>query len=192
MSNEVRSIASLLGLFYFMNFLEKDLEQIIYEADKELLANKGLKISGKLFKQLRIGNYGIADLVSFTRPGLDLNSPYEDFKFRKGKIQVIELKKDNISISAFMQALRYVKGIKTYLEKKSIEDKYNVEILLIGKNLDLESSFIYLTDFLISESDYILDDSKFEVDLNYYTYKYGLNGIEFNQQYGYNLVNKGF
>lgn len=192
MSNEVRSIASLLGLFYFMNFLEKDLEQIIFEANKDLLAEKGLEISGKLFRQLRIGNYGIADLVSFTRPCIDLDSPYKDFKFRKGKIQVIELKKDNISISAFMQALRYVKGIKTYLDRKSIAHKYNVEILLIGKTLDLESSFVYLTEFLSIENEFIFNSNKLEVDLSYYTYTYGINGIEFNFKYGYDLVNKGF
>ncbi len=44
-------------LFINMKFLEKDLEQIIYSADKELLAQRGLEINGTLIRQLRIGNY---------------------------------------------------------------------------------------------------------------------------------------
>ena len=45
-----------------MTFLEKDLEQIIFETPKEKLQEKGLVIKGKLLRQIKIGNYGIADL----------------------------------------------------------------------------------------------------------------------------------
>ena len=34
MSNEVRPITSALGLFHFMEFLEKDLEEIIYTSER--------------------------------------------------------------------------------------------------------------------------------------------------------------
>ena len=51
-----------------MKFLEKDLEDIIFEAPREELAKRGLHIEGKMYRQLRIGNYGIADLVTIQRP----------------------------------------------------------------------------------------------------------------------------
>ena len=53
-----------------MNFLEKDLEEIIYNTDKEMLTERGLPYHPfETFKrQLKIGNYGIADLVSFKKP----------------------------------------------------------------------------------------------------------------------------
>ena len=50
-----------------MKFLEKNLEDIIWEASNEKLQERGLNISGKKLRQLRIGNYGIADLVTFDR-----------------------------------------------------------------------------------------------------------------------------
>ena len=50
-----------------MKFLEKDLEEIIWDAYKNdklsLINNRGLFINGLIKRQLRIGNYGIADLV---------------------------------------------------------------------------------------------------------------------------------
>ena len=55
-----------------MKFLEKDLEQIIFESGRDSLRERGLSISGKLLRQLRIGNYGIADLVEFVRPQYEL------------------------------------------------------------------------------------------------------------------------
>ena len=98
-----------------MNFLEKDLEQIIYEADKELLAEKGLRVNGKLLRQVRIGNYGIADLVSIRRPYQDTFFGYQE----KGLITIYELKKENISVSAFLQAIGYARGIMRWMEQHS-------------------------------------------------------------------------
>ena len=51
-----------------MRFLEKDLEQIIHESGMDQLNERGLPIDGKMFRQMRIGNYGIADLITVTRP----------------------------------------------------------------------------------------------------------------------------
>ncbi len=171
-----------------MKFLEKDLEQIIYDANKELLAEKGLYIRGKLLRQLRVGNYGIADLVEFKRP---YYHPYYK-RTIKGEVIVYELKQDKIGISAFLQALGYLKGIKSFFENKGIEDNYHYSITLIGKEIDTASTFIYLTDFLqldISESD-IDSESKFTL-LNY-LYSYDIDGIKFNQIEGYDLLSKGF
>lgn len=45
-------------------FFEKTLEDIIFNTDNELLCEHGLLISGKKLRQVKIGNYGIADLIT--------------------------------------------------------------------------------------------------------------------------------
>lgn len=170
-----------------MNFLEKDLEQIVYDADKELLAEKGLTIDGKLIRQLRIGRYGIADLVEYKRP---YYCEYLE-RVQKGEITVYELKQNKIGISSFLQALGYLKGIKEYLKSKNMEDNYNYSIVLIGKELDRNSTYHYLTDFLSFYNDTDINDNS-SLKLHNYTYEYGLNGIEFKRQYGWRLINSGF
>lgn len=171
-----------------MKFLEKDLEQIIYDADKELLAEKGLIIEGKIKRQLRIGNYGIADLVEFKRPY------YCNYfkRMLKGEIIVYELKQEKIGISAFLQALGYLKGIKTYLQRKGSAKYYNYSITLIGKSIDINSTYTYLTDFIgeIDEFKEIYEGPMFSV--HNYTYSYDLDGISFTREQNYNLTNPGF
>ena len=171
-----------------MNFLEKDLEQIVYDADKELLAKKGLTINGKLIRQLRIGRYGIADLVEYKRPYYC--KCLEGFV--KGEIVVYELKQNKIGISSFLQALGYLKGIKVYLKSKNIEENYNYSIVLIGKELAKDSTYNYLTDFLSNSHNDIGIDAESSLSLYNYTYDYGLDGIKFKRQYNFQLVNNGF
>jgi hypothetical protein len=79
-----------------MKFLEKDLEDIIWEASNERLQENGLDISGKKYRQLRIGNYGIADIVSVTKPY------YHEYfkKHQKGIITIYELKKELIKYAS--------------------------------------------------------------------------------------------
>jgi hypothetical protein len=178
-----------------MNFLEKDLEQIIYEADKELLAEKGLRVNGKLLRQVRIGNYGIADLVSIERI---YYHTYFDRHF-KGTITIYELKKDNISVSAFIQAIGYAKGILRWMEQhpKNLEivspENYNINIVLIGKSIDKKSEFLYLADLLNTDNlgDNSLLDS-FNLSLEMFTYDYDFNGINFTKIENYKLMNEGF
>ena len=50
-----------------MKFLEKDLEEIIFETSNKELNERGLFVYGKKYRQLRIGNYGVADLVVVDR-----------------------------------------------------------------------------------------------------------------------------
>jgi hypothetical protein len=171
-----------------MEFLEKDLEEIIYLSDKEKLSDRGLYLHGILKRQFRIGNYGIADLIEITLPRYD-----KYFKQNiKGVINILELKKDKIGVSTFFQAINYLQGIKTYLEKRNKEDLFNYKITLIGKEVDLNSSFCYLGD-LFSNS--IYDDSLYEetkIQVELYKYYYGLDGIEFKEVSNYNLIEKGF
>lgn len=171
-----------------MEFLEKDLEEIIYLSDKSKLSDRGLYLHGVLKRQLKIGNYGIADLVEIKRP---YYHPYFK-KNMKGVINVLELKKDKIGVSTFFQALNYVKGIKTYLEKRNMEHLFNFQITLIGKNFDTSSSFCYLGNLFDNDiSDKELD-TETNIKIQLFTYTYELDGLEFDEIYNYNLTNEGF
>jgi hypothetical protein len=173
-----------------MNFLEKDLEEIIFTSDKEKLDKRGLFVNQRaIFKrQLKIGNYGISDLITYQRPFL---CSIERVVY-KGQINVYELKKEKISVSSFLQALNYLKGIRSYLNKKGIEDNYDYKIILIGKEFDIYSSFAYMPDIISSQN---YDDSLGSLPIfstEFYTYEYGLEGIFFKQISGYKLINEGF
>lgn len=149
-----------------MEFLEKDLEQIIFETDNELLRNVGFDIHGYKIRQLRIGNYGIADLVTWYRYGEVIS------------ITIYELKKGHINIDALYQALRYRKGIERYFKHRGSKFMVDISIILVGSKVDTSSSFIYLADYVFQ--------------LSMYTYQYKLNGLSFKSNYGYSLLEEGF
>lgn len=156
-----------------MNFLEKDLEEIIFEqlqTQKGIddLVSKGLYFisSTKSYRQLRIGNYGIADIVNVTRVGSRL------------VIDIVELKKDKISMSSFLQAVRYTKGIMRFFESREKHISIDISITLIGREIDNRSDFIYIPDIFI--------------DVSLVTYSYGVDGIRFEHHNGYKLTDEGF
>ncbi len=149
-----------------MDFLEKDLEQIVWENDDEILQRKGLPIFGKRYRQLRIGNYGIADLVTF----------YREHYVKQINFTVYELKKDVINMSTLIQAYTYVKGIETYLSKRGWACAYDV--VLIGKSIDRSSGFCYLPDLI--------------ENLTCFSYHMDINGLHFKSEDNYNLTNTGF
>lgn len=171
-----------------MNFLEKDLEEIIYLSDRDKLSDRGLHDYGKFYRQLRIGNYGIADIISVQKP---FYHPYFKQKY-KGCITVYELKKDKISVSSFFQAIGYLKGIKTYLEKRNKEQLFNYKIVLIGKEIDLSSTVVYLPSLFNMDLGEINVDSESRTSIDIYKYNYGIEGLEFHDCYDFNLADKGF
>lgn len=165
-----------------MKFLEKNLEQIIFESNKKDLETRGIYIEGKLLRQVKIGNYGIADLVEYSRPYYDEGIE----RFYKGRIAVYELKQDKVNTSTFLQALGYLKGIRKFLETRGINDNYDYEIVLIGYELDLNDNFCYLTDFIgYQNTSEINDEPKF--GFRVYTYDYKIDGIQFKNKSGYSL-----
>jgi hypothetical protein len=174
-----------------MKFLEKDLEQIICKTDASKLQEKGLPLYGKLLKQVRIGNYGIADLVTIEKPY------YNSFLkcHSKGMITVYELKKDKISVSAFFQAVRYVKGIQRFLELRNTKFSkgyFNFRIRLVGSEIDLDSSLVFLSDMF---ADYMVDyciDSEDRTFIDFYTYDINIDGLNFKEHSGYELTNEKF
>lgn len=178
-----------------MKFLEKDLEEIIYETYKEnrrKLCEKNLFIDGEMKRQLRIGNYGIADLVTIERDYncetdydyvLDEEKETEDIILSENLepklvVTIYELKKEKIGVSAFLQAINYAKGIKDYFDKRCFKFEVEIHIALIGKELDTSGSFCFLPSVMSN--------------LRFYTYEYGIDGIIFKREHGYQLTNKGF
>lgn len=170
-----------------MKFLEKDLEDIIWESDNKKLIKKGLFIEGVKKRQLRIGNYGIADLVTIKKEyRLD---EYDCKLYPVLNITVWELKKEKIGISAFLQAVRYCKGIQTYLLSHRENIQFKLNIGLVAKDVDFNSDFIFLTDLIdVSNPDLLFKVNR----LNAYSFKFDIDGIKFENHKGYNLTNKGF
>lgn len=155
-----------------MKFLEKDLEEIIFNADRNELVRRGLIISGKIFRQLRIGNYGIADLVTVKRvTPWDTDEPILI-------IRVYELKKEKISMSAFLQVIGYVKGIESYIKQRGFSFDVRYEIIVIGKQVDNNSSVCYLPDIFPT--------------VRFYKYKYDVDGLRFYKINNYRLTKEGF
>jgi hypothetical protein len=172
-----------------MKFLECDLEKIIMKASNEDLQERGLFIDGQKRNQVRIGNYGIADIITYSvEPILDVNR----IEGRSTLIgydklfTVYELKQDKISLSTFAQALNYMRGLHTFLINKGrdIEDYY-FKIVMVGRTMDKSSSFCFIPD-LFSKS--ILGAVSVEI----YLYDYDIDGISFKGVCNYDLIEKGF
>lgn len=167
-----------------MNFLESDLEKIMMNSQKELLFEKGLWcFDHYLIKnQVQLGNYGRADILAYNRPLMDYDYNGKIVQMEKAKFYVYELKKDEITVSSFFQAVRYAKGLMRYLLYiKGINSySYDVKIILIGKKVP-SSDVIYLPD--------LTEHSNFSVEI--YKYDFDINGLNFERLNNYNLVKEG-
>lgn len=173
-----------------MKFLEKDLEEIIYNTAKDKLSEKGLTIMGKLKRQVKIGNYGIADLIEIERPFYHTHFK----KHVKGKITVYELKKDEMSVSAFFQAVRYVKGIQRWIYKKTNFDysDFDYEIVIIGRN-DKNSDVVYLSDIFSNYGDESFVGSDLgKCSVRLVEYSFDVDGLQFEELNGFKLIEEGF
>lgn len=84
-----------------MKFIEKNLEDIIFQSNRLELSKRGLNLRGKIFRQVRIGNYGTADLVTIKKPNFysksEWNNPYHDERFL---VTIYELKQEKIGIKS--------------------------------------------------------------------------------------------
>lgn len=158
-----------------MTFLEKDLEQIIFETPNSKLKEKGLLIQGEKKRQLRIGGYGISDIVTFSRhrKPMTIFDDVQPYLF----VNVFELKQNKIDANAMMQAFRYCKGIERYIHSRNKHFDISYGVTLIGKEISL-GDFCYLPCFM--------------GNLHVYTYKYTIDGMTFKKEVGYKLTNEGF
>ena len=179
-----------------MKFLEKDLELIIWEANDEQLENAGLEFRGKRFRQLKIGNYGVADLVTAHREWIYANYLINGIPGISDNYLVItiyELKKDKVGIGAFLQAIGYAKGISSYFRKRDFEN-FVIRIVLIGSDIDMSGNFCYLPNLLgIPQIYYEQSPQKEHIDgIDFYSYKITLDGLKFKNESGCCLKNEGF
>lgn len=155
-----------------MDFLEKNLEEIIFfasqsEDGRKKLSERGLDINGRMFRQVDLGSYGRIDLLSVEL----CRSKYTGFWILY--LEVYELKRNIINTSALMQGCRYLTGINELMRYlrgkfKDFDDKIFLEtsLILIGESFDSQSDF----SFLYNE----LHDN-----IQVYTFKYDLDGITF-------------
>lgn len=162
-----------------MEFLEKDLEDIVFNSSCDSLEERGLYVPDKKrFRQLKIGNYGIADLVTFERPYFETDLPIENHHSRP-IITVYEFKKDEINYSTFDQSLRYACGIKRYWEYR-FENKNHV---FVDSNMcyfiDPEIR-IKLIGRKVTQTGFITFIENIFPNVEIYTYDYGFDGIHFN------------
>lgn len=159
------------------SFLEKNLEDIIFESDRNELSDRGLYISGKLFRQFNLGKYGIADLVMYTKNEYDDEdkSPYN----AEYLVTVFELKKGKIDFNALIQAFRYVVGLIFYNKEHYKDNTFQYKISLVGSKIDISEEFLYLPELITS--DYA--DPKIEIDkiieIEFIKYSYDLGGVNF-------------
>jgi hypothetical protein len=185
-----------------MQFLEKELETIIYDSFcdhdvYEKLQKKGLVIPlPYLFKrQLTIGNYGTSDLVTLERPTM-VPVSIERFVFEPTVIRVWELKQNTINMESLLQVTRYMTGIKSWLTRAKIQGrkKYyypsniRIEGVLIGRTIDTHSDYLYLFNHFRS------DDFEIFGDVRVFTYSYDYDGLSFNEENmsDYRLSKEGF
>lgn len=166
-----------------MTFLEKDLEEILFTSDRNFLKERGLHLPSILSRQVRIGNYGVADMVGYTRENGNFNSEKHRICYRP-MVSIFELKQNKISVSTFLQAIRYAKGVKRYLSQRNykLHNDLIIQVVLIGRQIDNFSSFVYLPDIINSDS----------FDLKFYTYDYHVDGIKFESHNYYSLTQEGF
>lgn len=158
-----------------MEFLEKDLEEIIYNASNDKLEEKGLYLNGKKIKQLPLKS-GRADILVCSK----YSSYHTGFKNSYIHFDILELKKGKIGISAFLQAIRYADNLKVYLDDNKPNLKYNISITLIGSKIDDSGSFCYLSNLM--EYDPLFEPQNNLIGLRFYTYKIGIDGIEFKYE----------
>jgi len=150
-----------------MRFMEKNLEDIIYEnlQTKEgvkKLNECGLRVKKPVIvkRQLPIFESGTADIVTLHRQG------------RKLLITVYELKKEKINAETYEQACRYIDGAFCELYYGRGFEDFDIEIytkiILIGKEMDVGNPRKHIMGRCL------------EVNADeIYKFNYDINGIRF-------------
>ena len=139
---------------------EKDMQEVFVEW---LIGNHS---PSKILQYFRIGDYGIADIIT-------INMEF--------KIDIWELKNRPFEIKDLLQILRYHKGLCSIYEK-SFDKIFSFQTIQIGLNF-------VCTDFEIS-NDYIYLPDVFEECVDFYKSEIKLSGVDFIPISGYYLKNQ--
>lgn len=139
-----------------MDFLEKDLEDIIWNAaqtnvGREELKRRGLEIHGKMYRQVNLGGYGRCDLLAISIDGKNVC------------VHIYELKKGELSTSTLAQVLKYKRAVLDVLLGKLHNHQISIKCTIVGR-----STNVYLERIL----------SAIEVDS--LIYSYDVNGLFFD------------
>lgn len=153
-------------------FLEKSLEDVIYDSandfyQRELLIQHGLPIRGKMYRQLDLGAYGRADLVTF-------HLSNKEFESRTLYVDVYELKRGVLTVEALLQANRYLTALETFFsETKDYCERFLFKgrVILIGSEIENRNDFSYLLCHLPSRN--------MDTEYRFYTYEFRLGGLYF-------------
>jgi hypothetical protein len=159
-----------------MDVLEKDIEDMIFNAAKSeigqrILVERGLIVTGKMYRQVNLKGYGIADLVTVTPfhlKGGKVSSGREKGQNTYVLISVYELKRGPVNYAALAQAARYKTAIEELITKTHPNINAAVNIMLIGSEVDDALDFKYVLNLL--------------PEVRVYTYRFGLTGLWFEAQ----------
>jgi len=152
-------------------FSEFDLEEAIWDDYKSnngsSLFKRGLAIQPVMKRQLKIGEYGTADLVGF-------DADCDSREWNTLVATVYELKKGTIDLDAIIQGFRYTKGM-SLLFRIPIE---MVRLVIIGSRISIKGNSVYLLDRLIN--------------MDVYTVTLDIDGIIFKKEdIDYRLMHGG-
>lgn len=134
------------------SFLEKDLEDIIFE-NKNIIHERGFTLNYENLERQYVTRNGIIDLYNF------------EIKENIAYLTIIELKKDNIDFKAYGQIMNYFFSEMITLKSKNLKD-IKINLVLVGKTYDEEVLLACSTSEII----------------DIYTYKYDYDGISFLKQ----------
>lgn len=148
-----------------MDFLEKDLETILYETPQELVRDRGLGIFNydQIFRQVQIGNYGIADIITVSTTS------------KWSNIMIYELKNKLVNTAAFWQLIRYMRGIEWFIEQGNLRERFSVYGVLVGRDMDMTGELCYIPEVTNN--------------IKIYTYDYKMTGMNFSRVNGFHLKN---
>lgn len=139
-----------------MQFLEKDLEEILSTASQSAIVNRGLDCFDheQLFRQFSLGDYGRMDLLGI--------SHYKN----RVDVTIYELKQNDVNTAALHQALGYMKALQK-MEPFFGNLTVFYTIVLIGRCVDLKDNLCFLPEIARG--------------VKIYTYDYQFDGIHFEQ-----------
>jgi hypothetical protein len=117
---------------------EKELEDYIWN-NLEAKDRPDIPLGGHYWKkrQVRINKSNIADMIFFDR-GFSYYEPHI--------VTIAELKRDEINIDTFLQAMRYAHHVKKFFRKRKIE--VIIKIVLIGRCNNLPYAIKYLSGLM--------------------------------------------
>ncbi len=141
----------------------------------EKIGSRGLVINSifrpdniQLLQQVNLGNYGIADLINVEYKQIPYDPTIEYPARRKIVITVIECKLNDIDANAYMQAQRYVTGIKSILEDHDLSySQIEIKTILIGSSINTNGDFVFMYN----------NDPHCSI----YTFKYDFDGLFFKK-----------